>query len=66
VTSKAQDYAAKAASLWDTFDDNARAGIAFGIFPAEAMDAAEREGYLTQPLAIALMRHARSRKVRQP
>ena len=45
----------KAAALWASFDQNARRGVQFGMFPAEPMDAAYREGYPSHPLVCALM-----------
>lgn len=59
------DYEAKAAELWTAFDPNERAGVAFGLFPADEMALAEREGYETHPLVVALMRLANSRKGNQ-
>jgi hypothetical protein len=57
------DYAAKAAQLWAAFDGNERSGVAIGVFPFEKMSEAEREGYESRQLAVALMRVARSEPV---
>ena len=60
-----ENYARKAAALWERVTPNERALVAIGVFPAEAMDAAEREGYETQPLAVALMTHRAGLKGRR-
>jgi len=46
---------AKAAEIWQAMDRNARHGVRFGLFPAEIMAAAERDGHDGRELAIALM-----------
>ena len=53
------DYARKAALLWNVLTPNERALVNIGVFPADAMRAAEREGYEIQPLAVALMSRRR-------
>lgn len=55
------DYEKRAAEMWATFDSNERAGVRFGIFPAQKMERAEGEGYQSHPLVVALMRHATKR-----
>ena len=55
TTPTAEQYEAKAAELWAAFDDNAKFGCKFGMFPAEQMFAAERDGYTGRPLVLALM-----------
>lgn len=44
-----------AAEMWKSFTRSERAGVQFGIFPAEKMEAAESQGYTTRALAVALM-----------
>jgi hypothetical protein len=55
-----EDYAQKAAALWQRFTPNDRALVDIGIFPAEAMNEAEKNGYESQPLAVALMNRHRA------
>jgi hypothetical protein len=55
-----EDYAQKAAALWQRFTVNERALVGIGIFPAEAMNEAERDGYESHPLAVALMNRQRA------
>jgi hypothetical protein len=55
-----EDYARKAAALWQRFTTNERALVGIGIFPSGAMDVAEAAGYETQPLAVALMNEHRT------
>lgn len=55
---KRQQHAAKAAQLWLSFDQNQRAGVRIGMFPAGPMLAADREGYDGRLLAVALMEQA--------
>lgn len=45
----------KAETMWADFDDNAKTGIRFGMFPAKEMQAADAEGYDGQMLSCALM-----------
>lgn len=59
------DHPSKAAELWAIFNENERAGVPFGIFPADKMTLAEREGYDPHSLVVALMRHANPRKGQQ-
>ena len=54
-----EEYASKAAALWRAFTENDRSLVAFGLFPATAMDAEEKEGFDPQRLAVALMKHWR-------
>jgi len=51
----AEQTAAKAASIWRAMDRNARHGVRFGLFPADIVAEAEREGFEGRLLAIALM-----------
>ena len=51
----AQEIKEKATAIWQAMDRNARHGIRFGLFPAEIMAEAERQGYDGRQLAIALM-----------
>jgi len=55
-----EEYAQKAAALWQRFTANERDLVAIGVFPAEAMNEAEREGYESGPLAVALMHQHRA------
>ena len=55
-----EDYALKAAALWQRFTTNERALVGIGVFPAGAMDSAEKAGYESQPLAVALMNEHRT------
>ena len=48
ATSKARD-------IWDSMDDNEKAGVRFGMFPAGKMQDAESDGYSGKDLAVALM-----------
>jgi hypothetical protein len=54
------DHEVKAAALWAAFDDNKRAGVRFGLLPYTDMQAAEREGYDSRTLSVALMDQART------
>lgn len=45
----------KAAEMWSSFDENEKAGVRFGMFPFEKMQAAEQQGYDSTDLAVALM-----------
>jgi len=47
----------KAREMWREMSDNERTGVRFGMFPAEAMRKAEREGF-ERGLASALMQVA--------
>jgi hypothetical protein len=51
------ESAEKAAAMWQQFTPNERDMVAIAMFPAAAMEAAEREGFESRPLAVALMRH---------
>jgi hypothetical protein len=61
-----EDYAQKAAALWQCFTTNERALVGIGVFPADAMNEAEKDGYESQPLAVALMRRHRESSERTP
>ena len=50
-----QIYKAKAATMWQDMSKPEQTGVRFGMFPAEAMLAAEAEGYDGKDLAVALM-----------
>lgn len=50
------DYQAKAVEMLAAMDENERAAVRFGMFPAEKMRAAEAEGYTdSHRLSVALM-----------
>ncbi len=49
----------KAQVMRDGMDKNERAGIQFGLFPAEKMRRAEAEGFVGRDLCVALMEIAR-------
>jgi hypothetical protein len=51
------NYEMKADEMWQTFDENERALVAIGVFPNRQMADAEKAGYETHPLVVALMRH---------
>lgn len=53
-----EQTAAKAALIWQAMDRNAQHGVRFGLFPAEIMAEAERDGYDRRLLAIVLMDYA--------
>lgn len=55
-----KDYERKANEMWATFTDNERAMVSIGMFPYAKMTQAERLGYETQPLAVALMKIEKS------
>lgn len=55
MNESSEQVAAKAAAIWQVMDRNARHGVRFGLFPAEVMAEAEREGFDGRLLAIALM-----------
>jgi hypothetical protein len=50
-----QDVNQKAQVVWDEMDKNQRSGVRFGMFPAEVMAEAEKEGFVGKDLAVALM-----------
>jgi len=39
--------------MWEHFTPNERLLVRIGVFPATAMNAAEKEGYETHPLVVA-------------
>lgn len=49
----------KARDLWARMDKNQRTGVRFGLFPADVMKDAEKEGINGRVLAIALMECAK-------
>ncbi len=49
------DFVNKAHAMWETFDDNDKAGVRFGMFPFAKMQAAENDGYDGHKLCVALM-----------
>jgi hypothetical protein len=55
-----EDYAHKAAALWQRFTPNERALVDIGIFPAEAMNEAEQDGDGSHFLAVAPMDRQRA------
>lgn len=56
----AEEYADRAIAMWNSFSNNARRLVAIGVFPAEAMTAAEKDGFHSSTLAVALMRLQRT------
>jgi hypothetical protein len=49
-----------AALVWPTMDDNEKAGVRFGLFPAGRMQEAEKAfGWTPRELAVALMDEAK-------
>lgn len=59
MNESSEQMAAKAALIWQVMDRNARHGVRLGLFPAEVMAEAEREGFDGRLLAIALMECAK-------
>lgn len=49
------DCRTKAEELWMIMDKNQKAGVRFGLFPADVMQKAETEGYNGKDLCVALM-----------
>lgn len=49
------DCEAKAKEIWDGMNMSERTGVRFGMFPADKMQAAEKEGYDGHKLSCALM-----------
>ena len=45
----------KARDLWAKMDKNQRTGVRFGLFPADVIKDAEKEGFNCHALTIALM-----------
>lgn len=45
----------KAKDIWLAMDKNQRAGVRFGMFPAQVMQAAIAEGHDSRLLSVALM-----------
>lgn len=50
---------AKAPVMWLAFTENEKAGVRFGLFPAEAMREAAAEGHDSRLLVLALMECAK-------
>ena len=48
----------RARQLWDSFTENERHGVRFGMFPHDKTTAAEREGFDGHKLVVALMKIA--------
>jgi hypothetical protein len=46
---------AKAATIWKAMDKSQMACVRIGMFPAEIMQAAEKEGFNGKDLCVALM-----------
>ena len=44
--------------MWTEMDENEKVGVRFGLFPAERMSQAEKDGYDTHKISIALMNYA--------
>jgi hypothetical protein len=47
--------AARALTIWAQLDDNAKAGVRFGLFPMNVQRIAEAEGYNARALCVGLM-----------
>ena len=45
----------KAMKMWAAFDENQRAAVRFGMFPAGPMQEAMKEGHDCRALSLALM-----------
>jgi hypothetical protein len=50
----------KAAEIWDGMTDSEKHGVQFGLFPADKMQAAEKDGFDGHALAVALMYFAKT------
>ena len=48
----------KAKTMWDNFTSNEKAGVRFGMFPAQKMTAATDEGHDSRAMAVAIMKVA--------
>ena len=48
-----------AQALWESMDDNQKAGVRIGLFPYEKMSAAEKAGFNGKDLCVALMNCAK-------
>ena len=48
----------KALLIWDAMNDSEKFGCKFGMFPAQPMDEAEKEGYNSKLLVHELMHKA--------
>lgn len=46
---------AKGREIWDSLTKDERAGVKFAMFPYDKMTAAEKEGYPTRELCVAVM-----------
>jgi len=46
---------ARAAAMWSQMDDNEKTGVRFGMFPMGKMQEAEKEGFNTKDICVALM-----------
>ena len=44
---------------WRQFDDNEKAGVRFGLFPARLLDAAKLYQWTPRDIAVALMDEAK-------
>ena len=51
-----KDYESKATEMWASFTDDERAMVRIGMFPDLKLVAAERAGFETHALVVALMR----------
>jgi hypothetical protein len=56
-------YEDKAAAIWVTMNSSQRSGVKMALFPAEIMEAAEKEGYDGHTLVVALMAHSNSKPI---
>jgi len=46
---------AMAVAIWNKMDKNEKTGVRFGLFPANKMREAEKEGFNGKDLCVALM-----------
>lgn len=46
---------AMAAAIWSKLDKNEKTGVRFGMFPMGKMQEAEKEGFNTKDICVALM-----------
>lgn len=46
---------AMAAAMWSQMDNNEKTGVRFGMFPMVKLQEAEKEGFNTKDICVALM-----------
>lgn len=56
----AMDYTQKAGEVWQGMNKDEKAGVRFGLFPADKMRQVEAEGYDSHQFVLALMDQAKA------